>query len=249
MPHYNLLTDNQVKMLLARDLGYYSVILHLEPAYNYKSLKTCPWSGQCAAYCLGNSGQMRFDQSRAARIRRTQLLVDYPSKFHGGLVLDICKAQRYADSLALKLTVRLNGTSDLRWEQMHVSENGKTIFEVFPEIQFIDYTKSVERALTVQIPNYNLTYSRNEKSKEGEIVEILENGKKVAIVFDIAKGEPLPKTYKIGRKRVKVIDGDISDLRHLEPNGVIVGLRYKKAFSKTTRKMLSVKPGFIILGQ
>jgi hypothetical protein len=132
---------------------------------------------------------------------------------------------------------------------MAISQEGKNIFQVFPEIQFIDYTKSVERALTVQIPNYNLTYSRNEKSKEGEIVEILDHGSKVAVVFDIAKGEPLPKTYKIGKRRFKVIDGDISDLRHLDPHGVIVGLRYKKAFSKKTGKSVKVKAGFVILGQ
>lgn len=249
MPHYNLLSDNQLKMAKSIDLGFYSVILHLEPAYTYKGLKTCPWSGQCAGYCLGNSGQMRFEVARNARIRRTQLLVDHPSEFHGALVLDLCKARRYADSLGLKLTVRLNGTSDLRWESMAISQEGKNIFQVFPEIQFIDYTKSVERALTVQIPNYNLTYSRNEKSKEGEIVEILDQGSKVAVVFDIAKGEPLPKTYKIERRRFRVIDGDISDLRHLDPHGVIVGLRYKKAFSKKTGKSVKVKAGFVILGQ
>ena len=249
MPHYNLLSDNQAKMHKSLELGFYSVILHLEPAYTYKGLKTCPWSGQCAGYCLGNSGQMRFEVARNARIRRTQLLVDHPSEFHGALVLDICKARRHADSLGLSLTARLNGTSDLRWESMAISQDGKNIFEVFPEIQFIDYTKSVERALTVQIPNYNLTYSRNEKSKEGEIVEILDNGGKVAVVFDTAKGEPLPKTYKIGKRRFKVIDGDISDLRHLDPHGVVVGLRYKKAFSKKTGKSVKVKAGFVIFGQ
>lgn len=249
MPHYNLLSDNQLKMSKSIELGFYSVILHLEPAYSYKGLKTCPWSGQCAGYCLGNSGQMRFDTARNARIRRTQLLVDHPSQFHAALVLDICKAQRYATSLGLSLTVRLNGTSDLRWESMAVSPDGQNIFQVFPWVQFIDYTKSVERALTVNVENYDLTYSRNEKTKDAEIVEILDAGGKVAVVFDIAKGEPLPKTYKVGRRRFRIIDGDISDLRHLDPHGTIVGLRYKRAFSKKTGRSVKVKAGFVILGQ
>jgi len=248
MPHYNLLTDNQVKMLKARELGYYSVILHLEPAYKYKGINTCPWSGQCAGYCLGGSGQMRFDRARQARIRRTKLLIDNPSEFYALLTHDICKAQRYADALGMRLSVRLNGTSDLSWESMIVGE-GKTIFEAFPEIQFVDYTKSVDRALSVDIPNYSLTYSRNEKSEESDLIELLAHGVNVAIVFNVKKGLALPKRYKIGTKSYRVIDGDIHDLRHLDPSGVVVGLRYKQSFSKRTGKAVKVKAGFVILGQ
>lgn len=248
MPHYNLLTDNQVKMLKARELGYYSVILHLEPAFRYKGINTCPWSGQCAGYCLGGSGQMRFDIARNARIRRTRLLIDNPSGFYALLTHDICKAQRYADSLGMRLSVRLNGTSDLNWESMIVGE-GKTIFSTFPEIQFVDYTKSIDRALSVEVSNYSLTYSRNEKSIETDMVEMLDRGVNVAVVFNVKKSLPLPKRYKIGSRSYRVIDGDTHDLRHLDPSGVIVGLRYKQSFSKKTGKAVKIKSGFVILGQ
>lgn len=249
MPHYNLLSDNQAKMHKSLELGFYSVILHLEPAYIYKGLKTCPWHGQCKAYCLGNAGHMRFDVARAARIRRTHWLVDDAESFQAALVVDICKARRHAEALGLSLTVRLNGTSDLAWETMSFTSDGRTIFELFPLVQFIDYSKSADRVLFTEITNYSLTYSRSEKSTEKELLELVKARKNIAVVFEVAKGDPLPKTYKIGGKRLKVVDGDISDLRHLDPSGVVVGLRYKKAFSKKTRKSVKVKAGFVILGQ
>lgn len=249
MPHYHLLSDNQLKMHKSIELGFYSVILHLEPAYSYKGLKTCPWHGQCKAYCLGNGGQMRFDIARNARIRRTQWLVDEPESFQAALVVDICKARRHAEALGLSLTVRLNGTSDLSWESMSFTSDGKTIFDLFPLVQFIDYSKSSDRVLFTDISNYSLTYSRSEKSSESELQELVKARKNIAVVFDVAKGDPLPKTYKLGNKRLRVVDGDISDLRHLDPKGVVVGLRYKHAYSKQTRKRLTPKAGFIILGQ
>jgi hypothetical protein len=61
-------------------------------------------------------------------------------------------------------------------------------------------------------------------------------GKRVAVVFKVKTGYlpgththkyPLPKTYAIGGKRYKVINGDANDLRFLDPQGVIVGLRAK----------------------
>ena len=45
----------------------------------------------------------------------------------------------------------------------------------------------------------------------------------MAVVFDAGPGEELPPTY-LG---LPVIDGDASDLRFLDPPGVIVGLRAK----------------------
>ena len=39
-----------------------------------------------------------------------------------------------------KVCIRLNGTSDLAFEKFKVRD-GKTIMELFPHIQFYDYTK------------------------------------------------------------------------------------------------------------
>jgi hypothetical protein len=73
--------------------------------------------------------------------------------------------------------------------------------------------------MTVEVQkNYHLTFSKSE-SNDNEIKELLTTAFNIAVVFNGS----LPKTY-LGRD---VIDGDISDLRFLEPKGVIVGLATK----------------------
>jgi len=53
-------------------------------------------------------------------------------------------------------------------------------------------------------------------------------GKNVAVVFSTKKGQPLPETWQ-GKQ---VVDGDIDDLRFLDPKGCIVGLRAKSRATK-----------------
>jgi hypothetical protein len=65
--------------------------------------------------------------------------------------------------------------------------------------------------------NYHLTFSRKENNQA--LVELVANmGGNVAVVFD-----KLPETY-LGKR---VVDGDATDLRFLDPKGVIIGLKAK----------------------
>ena len=107
---------------------------------------------------------------------------------------------------------RLNGTSDIRWENVPVGQF-RNIMEMMPAVQFYDYTKLTNRR---NIPsNYHLTFSRSE-SNEMDAMHILANGiMNVAIVFDT-----LPTKWA----GVKVIDGTETDLRFLDDEGVVVGL-------------------------
>lgn len=234
---YNLLSENTAKMQKSAALGYYSVVLHLEPAFQYRGKNTCPQAGQCKAYCLGNGGRMRFDSARYARIRRTKLFHDDLAAFRQLLVADIVAAERKAARLGCKLTVRLNGTSDLDWSKCHVGK--RSIFAAFPQVQFIDYTKRTEFFRKRRAPNYSLTYSVSERSDLRQVRRYLRRGINCAVVFH---GE-LPAEY-LG---FPVVDGDVSDLRHLDPRGVIVGLRYKRAFRRDTGKSVAVKRGFVVL--
>lgn len=43
------------------------------------------------------------------------------------------------------LVIRMNGTSDLNWLK-HEIENGRNIFEMFPDVVFYDYTKMIRVA-------------------------------------------------------------------------------------------------------
>ena len=111
--------------------------------------------------------------------------------------------------------VRLNTTSDIPWE-IH------NIFELFPNIQFYDYTKIYKRAVKFvkgEYPkNYHLTYSLNEDNKDLAF-NILKMGGNISAVFR----KDLPDTYK----GYKVINGDEHDLRFLDLQNAIVGLKAK----------------------
>jgi hypothetical protein len=67
--------------------------------------------------------------------------------------------------------------------------------------------------------NYHLTFSRSE-SNEVECREVLLAGGNVAVVF---RARPFPSRH-LG---FPVIDGDETDLRFLDPSGVVVGLSAK----------------------
>lgn len=204
-------------------------ILHLAPAF-LSGVNVCLWaSAGCIAACLntaGHGGMMReftagvdvrsLARTQYARIRRTVwLLLDKPA-FLARLRKDIERCVRRADKLGKLPAFRLNGTSDLDWLD---------IIREYPNVQFYDYTKSVERirAFTSgKLPaNYHLTYSRSEDTDICTIRDITWSGGNVAVVF----ADKLPNRWH----GIRVINGDAHDARFLDPRGVIVGLVAKGA--------------------
>jgi len=91
--------------------------------------------------------------------------------------------------------------------------------DAFPDVQFYDYTPDPVRMsefLAGELPsNYHLTFSRKEDN-QSICDSIMASGGNVAAVFR----DSLPKIWK-GKK---VVDGDDTDLRFLDPKNVIVGL-------------------------
>ena len=142
----------------------------------------------------------------------------------GWLVTEIEKAKYNADQLGYRFSVRLNGTSDI--EPTLFQYNGRVLFELFDDVQFYDYTKVAKRFGLLQFyPNYDLTYSFSGYNMI-QCLELLENKKgRVAMVFE---GKQLPKSFM----HYKVIDGDEYDMRYLDEQGVIVGLKFKKVRNK-----------------
>ena len=117
-------------------------------------------------------------------------------------------------------------------------DDGLNIFESFPDIQFYDYTvldKKYTKFLNGELPtNYHLTYSRKEDNQL-QVLENLNNGGSVSVVFE----KYLPKVYK----GYKVINGDDTDLRFLDPKNVVIGLTHKKIKG---RKEVFTNDGFVI---
>lgn len=202
--------------------NYLTAILYLAP-YKISGKNTCPFASKgCAKACLNTAGRGAFSNVQQARIRKTNLFFENREVFFWMLAQDIEKLKDYCEKNNLKLCVRLNGTSDLPFENFTISYNGKkykSIMQAFPSVTFYDYTK-YPIVYRKHLPkNYSLTFSRKETDSIETILETVHSGRNVAIVFK----DKLPKTF-LG---LKVIDGDLHDLRFLDEKGVIVGLRAK----------------------
>jgi hypothetical protein len=122
-----------------------------------------------------------------------------------------------------RINLRLNVTSDIRWELFA----GDMIDALTAAgVNLYDYTawRPKDRAPS---DAYRLTYSAKEPAHTGsadaDLQEILSAGGTVAMPFDTPRGKPLPESWH----GYRVIDGDESDERRLDPAGVIVGLRAK----------------------
>ena len=246
----DLLTiDNDPKTSKGRKFGYLTGVQYLAPEKLAseqlgKLINLCPFASLgCADACLNTAGRGVFNDVQQARINRTILLMTDRSAYWKKLVKEIEALKRKAKRENLVPVVRLNGTSDIKWESMPVVIDGvklaSNIMELFPNVQFMDYTKwPYHKRPTESLPsNYDLTFSRSE-SNEIEALENLWNDRRVAVVFRSKKDDPIPETYTIKADNqfvpIPVVNGDESDLRFLDPRGVIVHLFAKGKARKDT---------------
>lgn len=123
--------------------------------------------------------------------------------------------------------------------------SGKTLIEIFKNIQFYDYTKNPSRMKRFLQgknwpSNYHLTFSLAEGNRDLAI-KFLKAGGNVAAVFNVRKDVQsegdLPRTWE----GFKVIDADKHDYRFLDKPGCVSGLR-----AKGEAKFKSTDFGFVI---
>ena len=216
---FKLLSTANPKIQKGTKLGYLSFILHLAPA-DLSGKETCPKrTVGCTAACLNTAGRggmfkrgENTNMIQKARIRKTEYFFNDRAGFMLDLAYDIQKAIKFAERKGLIPVFRLNGTSDLSWEKYEVpvfcTEN---IFELFPTVQFYDYTKVLGRKVK-HIPNYHLTFSKAD-GNDADVAEALMQGMSVVAVYDkIPAGVP---------------SADETDLRFLDPKGIMLGLKAK----------------------
>lgn len=201
--------------------GYLTGILYLAPSDVSAIINTCPHASKgCRLACLYTAGRGAFSNVQKARIEKTRRFVQEREAFLWDLQADIFALIRKAEKLGKVPCVRLNGTSDIAWEDIKLPD-GKNIMETFKSVQFYDYTKNARRMRDSLYPdwpsNYHLTFSRSE-SNQKDCLDILNKGGNVAAVFRVVP----PESFG-----VPVVDGDLSDLRFLDPRGVVVGLKAK----------------------
>lgn len=231
----NLLSVGNPKTLKGESVGYFTNILHLAPA-KLSGYETCAKrTAGCTDACLnlaGRGGMFKKGEFtnviQKARIRKTVEFFQNREIFMAKLVKDIQLAIIQAGKKGYIPVFRLNGTSDLAWEKYTVKVNGveyTNIFAAFPNVQFYDYTKILGRKIK-DIANYHLTFSAAD-GNDSDVVKAIAQGYNVAVVFGIKKTVAMPETY-LG---MPVFNGDESDLRFLDPKGVVVGL-YAKGKAK-----------------
>ncbi|MCP4242354.1 MAG: hypothetical protein GY772_17505 [bacterium] len=197
----------------------------------------------CRSTCLLYSGNNpTADSQTMVKLARSTALVMEPEAWIRMWMASIERHVGIAQRDDKVPYIRPNVLSDIPWELIC-----PTIFEMFPELSFYDYTKVAGRR---ERSNYDLTFSfsgTNMRHTEQE----LEEGKTVAVVYwlpgaCLKKGAPkaLVKKYAryvggsgprpdcamvedytfLGRP---VITGDLHDFRPLDPPGSVVGLTYK----------------------
>lgn len=217
----------------------YTYIIYLAP-YNLSGYNVCPHSTpECRLGCLNTSGRVKMEMAsnrsviQDARITKTKLFFEHNTFFLMWLVAEMKSFQAKAKRDGYAFSARLNGTSDIEWENYKL--DGKNIFQHFPDVQFYDYTKNAARLLKPLAPNYQLTYSYTGRNNSEKLAQtILSKGQNVAVIYNQPKGSALPKTWN----GYPVIDGDLTDYRPNDGKGVVVGLRWKNIGNKEANEQI-----------
>jgi hypothetical protein len=221
--------DTNAKTVKGQKEGFLTGILYIAPA-NLSGYNTCGMASiaDCIKACLNTAGLGGvYSSIQEARIKKARLYFEHREVFMHNIVLDIKKLIARAAKKGFTPLVRLNGTSDIKWENVPLIVDGvdyPNIMAVFPDIQFYDYTKIANR---VDLPkNYDLTFSYSGVLKYQKYVNIaMKNKMRIAVVFRTEKHIP---TKFLG---LPCISGDNTDIRHIEAGNVIVAL-YAKGKAK-----------------
>lgn len=225
-----LSTSADAKTIKGQVHGYLTGILYLAPS-DISGVQLCPFAklAGCEVACLYSAGRGAFSNVQLARINKAHLFNHDRDAFMMHLVYSIKKVIKDAIKQGLIPVIRLNGTSDIQFEKIALTVDHidyKNIFEVFPQVQFYDYTKIPTRS---NIPsNYDLTFSYsgvdtfqpvwNKAFKNTEL-------SRFAVVF--SSRDRMPASFA----SMPVVDGDSTDLRFLDKSNVVVGL-YAKGKAK-----------------
>lgn len=216
---FKLLSTANPKIQKGTKEGYLSFILHLSPYTVAGVGNVCPKATPgCIAACLNTAGrggmftpEQGTNMIQEARKRKTRSFFADRDSFMKDLYQDIRKAIAFAERKGLIPVFRLNGTSDLSWEKYTVGTTDMNLFELFPTVQFYDYTKVLGRKVR-NIANYHLTFSRAENN-DSDCDRARAEGMNVAAVYDsIPDG---------------MYSADETDLRFLDPKVGTIALKAK----------------------
>ena len=231
--------DENAKTIKGQKLGFRTLVLYMAP-YTLSGVNLCPMAeiAQCHEACLNTAGDPIYAETkRKGRLNKALYYLNARDQFINQLVREITLNLKKAENDGFEILVRLNGTTDIRWENESFNLDAKNaknlglqqrqyknLMQIFPNVQFYDYTKIPNRK---DIPeNYDLTFSYSGVlGYQKHVNKALQAGLRIAVVFRDKK--LIPDRF-LG---LECVDGDDSDVRHLDPHGVIVAL-YAKGSAK-----------------
>ena len=182
----------------------------------------------CIDGCLYTAGRGAFSNVQTARQRKAEWFYRDRDGFMAQLIVDVTKFIKYCGKQGVTPVIRLNGTSDIRWERIPVGDYAH-IFAAFPDVQWYDYTKIANRKID-DISNYHLTFSYSAANPlyAKQVKIAMDKGMNMAVVWRSVS--VIPDNF-MGRN---VVSGDADDLRFLDPKGVMVSLYAKGRAKKDT---------------
>lgn len=219
-------SGNNAKTVKGDDV-YVTAIMYLAPFTSSGLGNVCAMAAtaKCAEGCLNTAGRGAMNAVQRGRLRKTKLYMQHRETFLAQLVEDLYRFERWCAVKGVKPAVRLNGTSDIMWEKGHpVYREGirfANVFDAFPFIQFYDYTKIYTRVDKVLPSNYSLTlsYSGANPDYSREVLNRLYEAKaNVAVVY-----RSRARVEEELRDSHHVIDGDVTDMRFLDPEPLHIG--------------------------
>jgi hypothetical protein len=227
LPEKLLGIDTNAKTIKGEKYNIKTAILYLMPS-DKSGQQLCPMAklAGCEKACLFTAGRGAMSSVMLSRLRKTLYFNQYRDQFMHQLQNELIRERAKAERRGYKLIVRLNGTSDIRWENIVLGYSYANIMEALPDIQFYDYSKIANRR---NIPaNYDITFSYSGvEAYQPFVAKAVANGERIAVVFRnraiveqlLANGETF-----LG---LTVVDGDNTDIRHLDPKGAVVALYAK----------------------
>lgn len=233
LPYRPILGESSAKTVKGEKIGFLTAICYLVP-----DEKLCPFAQMAGCFegCLKSAGRGAFNSTQRARAAKTAFFRENQRAFMLSMAADIWALQRRAEKLGLTPLVRPNGTSDIPFENIQI--DGKTIFQMFADVQFYDYTKHPSRNLAFKTAgNYDLTYSFSAITPKPISIKGLSNpaNKRTAVVFQ--KQSDIPPEFR----GWPVVDGDDTDVRHIEPQHVVVALYAKGKARRDTGGFVQIK--------
>lgn len=236
------LLGSSSKVRKGKKLAVLTRVMYIAPA-RLSGVNMCAWStAGCAAACLGHStGMLQLAMNQRVLVAKALLWHLFPDYFLERLDIEIRAHIAAAERLGLEPAIRLNGSSDVRFER-HINMAAYDCI-------FYDYTKAPADKRDTS-SGYHLTYSVSERAdSEAEAMRWIDSGGNAAMVVAAEGSNRLGDAKRVALKLVRnrwrgcpTVDGDETDVRYRDKPGSMVVLYAKGAALRDTTGFVKRSP-------